>query len=124
MADLLSSISVILVFLTFLFNAIEKEVNEIIAERKPEIAQKAKRSQFEDRLRKLLWLKVLPITIIYIVVFYSLLPEAISILMTSCFSFWDFDELTTIFIFIEIGLLGLTFYAVSKLWQVIVKFRE
>jgi H+/gluconate symporter-like permease len=124
MADLLSSIGVILVFLTFLFNSIEKEVSEKIRERKPEISQVEKRKQFNSELLKLFWLKTLPITIIYVITFYSLLPKAVHLLATSHFSIWHFDELATIFIFIELGLLGLTIFAISKSWQLIKKYRE
>ncbi len=124
MADLLSSISVLLVFLTFLFNTIEKEVTEKIANRKPETQQTEAHKQFNNELWKLLFLRTLPVTIIFIVTFYSLLPRAIQILTTSKFSFWNFDELNTIFIFIEFGLLGLTIYASTKTIQLIKKVRE
>lgn len=124
MADLLSSISVLLVFLTFLFNTIEKEVTEKIAKRKPETQQTEARKQFNNELWKLLFLRTLPVTIIFIITFYSLLPRAIQILTTSKFSFWNFDELNTIFIFIELGLLGLTIYASTKTIQLIKKVRE
>ncbi|MGN6196938.1 MAG: hypothetical protein ACTHOB_18500 [Ginsengibacter sp.] len=124
MADLLSSISVLLVFLTFLFNSIEKEVNEKILERKPEKAQTEKRKKFDKELLKLLWLKTLPVTLIYIITFYSLLPRAIHVLTNSRFSIWSFDELTTIFIFIELGLFGLALFATTKSWQLIKKYRE
>lgn len=124
MADLLTSISVLLVFLTFLFNTIEKEVTEKIAKRKPETQQTKARKQFNNELWKLLFLRILPVTIIFIVTFYSLLPRAIQILTTSKFSFWNFDELNTIFIFIELGLLGLTIYASTKTFQLIKKVRE
>ncbi|MCZ7609665.1 MAG: hypothetical protein M5U17_05815 [Ignavibacterium sp.] len=124
MSDILSSISVLLVFLTFLFNAIEKEVSEKIIQRKPEVQQTEARRQFNNELLKLLFLKTLPVTIIFIITFYSLLPKAIHIITTSKFSFWQFDELNTIFVFIELGLLGLTIYATTKTVQLIKKVKE
>jgi hypothetical protein len=124
MADLLSAISVLLVFLTFLFNGIEKEVSVKINQRKPTIAQAEARRQFNNDTLKLLLLKTLPVTLIYIVTFYSLLPRAVHILRTSELSFWHFDELNTIFVFIEIGLLGLTIFATTKAYQLIKKYRN
>lgn len=121
MDDLLSAISVLLVFLTFLFNSIEKEVSEMISQRKPEIEQIEKRKLFNKELWKLLFLKTLPVTIIFVITFYSLLPKAFSIINASYLSFWDFDALNTIFVFIEIGLLGLTIFALSKTIQLINK---
>lgn len=124
MTDLLSALSVLLVFLTFLFNAIEKEISEKINQRKPEQAQKEKRKYFNKQLLKLLFLKALPITLIYIVTFYSLLPKTVKVISASKISFWNFNELNTIFVFVEIGLLGLTIYASIKTLQLIKKILE
>lgn len=124
MADLLSAVSVLLVFLTFLFNGIEKEVSEQLAKRKPTGAQVEARRQFQKETLKLLLLKTFPVTIIFIVTFYSLLPTALHILTTSRIALWSFNELNTIFVFIEIGLFGLTVFAIIKLVQLIRKYRE
>jgi hypothetical protein len=124
MADLLSAISVLLVFLTFLLSGIEKDVTEKILQRKPTEAQKEARRHFNNDILKLLLLKTLPVTLIYIATFYSLLPKAVHILATSKLSFWHFDELNTIFVFIEIGLLGLTLFASTKVLQLIKKYNE
>ena len=124
MADLLSAISVLLVFLTFLLNGIEKEVSENVLKKKPPAAQKEARNQFNNDTLKLLLLKTFPVTLIYIATFYSLLPKAVRIITTSKFSFWNFDELNTIFVFIETGLLGLTIFATTKAYQLIKKYYE
>lgn len=124
MADLLSAISVLLVFLTFLLNGIEKDVNEKILQRKPNEAQTEARRKFNIDILKLLFLKTLPLTLIYIATFYSLLPKAFHIMRISKFAFWYFDELNTIFIFIEIGLLCLTIFASTKVYQLYKKYKE
>jgi len=124
MADLLSSISVLLVFLTFLFNSIEKDVTEKINQRKPEPAQTMKLRQYYNELWKLIFLRTLPVTLIFIVIFYSLLPRTIHIIITSEVAFWQFDELKTIFVFIEFGLLGLSIYATKQTIQLLKKARE
>ena len=124
MADLLSAISVLLVFLTFLFNGIEKEVSEKVFQRKPPASQADALKKFNAETLKLLLLKTLPVTIIFIVTFYSLLPRAVHILTTSKLTLWNFDELNTIFVFIETGLLGLTIFATSKAFDLIKKYRE
>lgn len=114
MGDLLSAISVLLVFLTFLFNSVEKEVSAKIALRKPDQAQKEARRQFNNELLKLLFLKILPINTIYAVIFYALLPKTVHLITTSNFSLWQFDPFNTIYVFIELGFLGLTIYAMIK----------
>jgi hypothetical protein len=124
MADLLSAISVFLVFLTFLLNSIEKEVSDILSTRKPEAAQSEKLKRYKADLRRIFFLKTLPISIIYLITFYILLPDTIYIISSSTLNLWDFDELKTLFVFIELGILGLTIYAIIKNYQLFEKIKE
>lgn len=124
MADLLSAISVLLVFLTFLLNSIEEKVSEKVTQRKPTEAQAEARKQFNNDTLRLLWIKTFPVILIFIVTFYSLLPKAIHIIKTSSLAFWNFDELNTIFVFIETGLLGLTIFAITKAYALTKKYYE
>lgn len=124
MADLLSAISVFLVFLTFLLNSIEKEVSDILSTRKPEAAQADRLKRYKADLRRIFFLKTLPISIIYLITFYILLPDAIYIISSSTLNLWDFDELKTLFVFIELGILGLTIYAIMKTYQLFEKIKE
>ncbi|MCH7410683.1 hypothetical protein MM239_14845 [Belliella sp. DSM 111904] len=124
MADLLSAISVFLVFMTFLLNSIEKEVSDILSTRKPEAAQTDKLNRYRADLKRIFYLKTLPISIIYLITFYILLPDTINIISTSTLNFWGFDELKTLFVFIELGILGLTVYAIIKTYQLLDKIRE
>ncbi|HUI30371.1 MAG TPA: hypothetical protein VLX91_09145 [Candidatus Acidoferrales bacterium] len=124
MSDLFSAIGVLLIFLTMLLSAIEKDIGRIIELRKPEPAQEVKRKQFTRELLKLLLLKTLPVTAIFIVTFYSLLPITIEIVTTSRFSLWHFDELKTIFVFVELGIFGLTIYAIIESVQLVKKLIE
>ncbi len=124
MAELLSGISVLLVFLVYLLNEIQKSVNEKVSKKMPPQIQCEARKQFTKELLEILLLKAIPVTLVYIVVFYSLLPKVFHIFSISQFSFWYFDELNTIFVFIELGLLGLTIFSVIKVVQLILKYRE
>ena len=120
----LSAIGILLVFLIILFNGIEKDVTEIVVLRKPPEAQKKARQKFNNDILILLLLKAVPATLIYFVTFYSLLPKTFHIMSTSKFSLYQFDELNTIFVFIEFGLLGFTIFAISKVYQLIKKYIE
>jgi|GEM_PF-1570578 hypothetical protein len=124
MGDLLSAISVFLIFLTFLFNSIEKEVLDTLAIRKPEYAQADKLNRYKTDLKRLLFLKSLPITLIFLISFYVLLPKTITIIKTSKIDFWNFDELKTLFVFIEIGVFGLTSYTTIKTSQLYIKLKD
>lgn len=111
MGDLLSSISVLLVFLTFLLNSIEQRVDEMLSARVPLKNLQSERKQFMSEIRALLFLRTLPVTFIFGIVFYTMLPKTVDILMHSEFSWWTFDALSTILVFLELGLLGLMLYA-------------
>jgi CBS domain containing-hemolysin-like protein len=124
MADLLSAISVFLVFLTFLLNSIEKEVLEALSTRKPETSQTVRLNKYKTDLKRLLYLKSLPVSLIYLVSFYVLLPDTIKIISSSTLNFWDFDELNTLFVFIELGLLGLTIYSIIRTFQLFKKIKK
>jgi len=67
---------------------------------------------------------MLPISIIYLITFYILLPDTVKIISTSTLNIWDFDELNTLFVFIELGILGLTIYAIMKTYQLFEKLKK
>jgi hypothetical protein len=124
MADLLSAISVFLVFLTFLLNSIEKEVSDILSTRKPEVAQTDRLIRYKSDLKRIFYLKTLPISIIYLITFYILLPDTVKIISISTLNICDFDELKTLFVFIELGILGLTIYSFLKTYQLFEKIKD
>ena len=119
MSDLLSSISVFIVFLGFLLALIEKDVVTILKKTKPPIAQQEALNRHKKEVCKTLFLKAIPIALVFIITSYSLLPKATEIVMNSHFEIWSFDTLNTIFIFIEFGLLGLSVYAIINVVQLI-----
>jgi flagellar biosynthesis protein FlhB len=124
MADTLSAISVLLVFLTFLFHLIENKVSAIIEEKKPDEAKTTEVKKYYYKLNQTLFLKLIPITFIYLVAFYVLLPTTVNIIRNSTFSLWNFDALETLFVCIEAGLLGLTIYAIYRIIELIKKINK
>ncbi|WP_147379538.1 hypothetical protein [Culturomica massiliensis] len=120
MAETLSAVSVLLVFLTVLLSSIEQNVETILSKR-PQQEHKDKMRKYKRKIKNILCFKLIPISLIYTIVFYTLLPSTIEIISVSTFSFWHFDTLNTIFVFVEVGLLGLVIYSISK---VITLFQE
>lgn len=120
MAETLSAISVLLVFVTVLLSSIEQNVETILSKR-PQQEHKDKMRKYKRKIKNILCFKLIPISLIYTIVFYTLLPSTIEIISVSTFSFWHFDTLNTIFVFVEVGLLGLVIYSISK---VITLFQE
>jgi hypothetical protein len=124
MNDIISAVSVLLVFLTFLLNAIEKEANDFIDKQAPDSTKSLALASFKTGLKKVLFFKVFPITVIFSITFYTLLPVAVKIIKTSKFSYWNFNTLNTLFLFVELGVLGLLSYSLWKLVQLIKKLNE
>jgi hypothetical protein len=124
MADILSAISVLLVFLTFLLNGLQKDVDELLEARKPPEAQEEKLKQVNNTLLKLLWLKAIPVCLVFAVIFYLLLPKAIDIVSKDQLSLWNFDTLSTLFVFIEIGVFGLAVFGIFKACQLVGKYNS
>ena len=124
MGDLLSSISVLLVFLTFLLNGLQQQAEEILEIAKPGIDQQAKTKKINNKILGFFWLKCLPVSLIFGLIFYILLPKTVSIIINSSFNIWNFDILNTVFFLIEIGVLGLTLFSIIKSIQIINKYYE
>ncbi len=119
--EILSSISVLLVFLTILVTYLSTELNAILEEAKPDAGKPTGRNKFIKRLRFILFFKSLPITLTFLSVTYTLLPTTIEFLHTSNLALWDFDSLKTIFVIVELGLVGFTIYSLIQTIRLIVK---
>ena len=101
-------------------SSIEQNVETILSKR-PQQEHKDKMRKYKKKIKNILYFKLIPVFLIYTIVFYTLLPSTIEIISVSTFSFWHFDTLNTIFVFVEVGLLGLVIYSISK---VITLFQE
>lgn len=120
MGDFLSSISILLVFLSVLFNFIQGNVNATLKKLTPDVEKITDR---ETRRIELRWtlLKSFLITLAFGLVFYILLPKTLEIISISKFVIWGFDALATILTFIELGLGGFTIYGIIQTSRVIGK---
>ncbi len=124
MGDLLSAVSILLVFLGYLFNSIDKEVGSALAEIRPDAAQTNKRADFKRKQQRVLFSKAVPITIAFAVVSYCLLPQIIEVIQSSRIAFWKFDTLKTLLVLIEfcfIGLTGFSFWRTLALGRFILQ---
>lgn len=124
MDELLSAISVFLVFLIYLLNSIEKETVESLRNRMPEIEQTEKLKTYISDLKIILYGKIMPASFVFLITFYILLPKTIKIIFSSSLIFWDFDELKTLFVFIEFGLLYLSYNGLKMTFKLFNKLRK
>lgn len=124
MSDILSAISVFLVFLTFLLKTIDEDISFLIKERNPLPDKPIETRSFKNRSYKLLFLKAIPITFIYSATAYCLLPKTIHLMRHGRIDFWTFDPLNTLFIFIELGIIALAIYAGYKTIKLVSKIKS
>lgn len=106
MADLLAAISVLLVFLTLLLGGMQKDSELLLKTTPPPAAQESNYNDFRGKVRWQIF-KSFIITVIFLLIFWTLLPHTVKIMGTSKFAPWNFDELPTVFVLIETGILGM-----------------
>jgi hypothetical protein len=111
MSDILAGISILLVFLTVLLSFISNGINDLLRTPKPGTARAEARVEFNSKLRFALFAQSIPVTLVFILVWYVLLPQTATIISTCHFDIWNFDTLKTIFVLIELGVLGFIIYS-------------
>ena len=121
MSDILSSVSVIFIFLTILLNFINKEVDNLLDKNIPDTEKKVERQNFRHNLYHTLLFKSFPISLIFLLVFYLFLPETINIVNNSKFDIWNFKLIPTVLFFIESGFLVLMIYSFYKFFKLLRK---
>jgi len=106
MGDILSAISVLLVFLTLLLSGIQTDSDALLKTNAPLTTQTENYDAFRKRV---FWqiAKCLVVTIIFFLIFWTLLPHTCKIIGHSRFAIWDFDELPTVFVLINTGVFGM-----------------
>lgn len=121
--DIISAVSVLLIFLTFLMNGIKENIDKLLGVKK-ESAKKNLANELNKKLISTLFLQALPVTIIFLSVFWIIFPKAWTIVKTSHISLWSFNEMNTLYVLIELGLLGMLLFAGVKTIQVLLKWFE
>lgn len=121
MEPIIVGISVLLVFLTFLLHGVTERVAELI--KKPKVESKKKETdELNKQLSFVFFYQSLPVTFIYFTVFWVILPRTWMIITTYEFRLWGFDELSTLYVLMDIGLFGMFLFAANKSRQVISKW--
>jgi hypothetical protein len=120
MESIISALSVLLIFIVILYNFVEADVKKHLNNEKPREEEKISRKKYLKNLRLILF-KSLAINIVFLLAIYVLLPSSVMIITQSTLDFWKFDPLNTIFIFIELGLIGFFIYGIIRISQIIIK---
>jgi hypothetical protein len=118
MDSIISALSVLLIFILICYNYVDVDIKKYINKEKPSEVEKHARRKYISELRVTL-LKSVVINLIFLFVSYLLLPKVWEIITISEFTIWDFDLLNTIFVLIEIGLVGLMSFGIYRTFQII-----
>ncbi len=116
--NLLSALSLIIVFQTVAFGIFHNEAEAFVRKSKPSVDRVTERSKYESERKNLLW-KTTGLALSLLLMFYLLLPNTIEIYKTTQLSFWNFDLLETLLILIEIYLLLFLLLALLMILRIV-----
>lgn len=116
-------VSVLLVFLTFLLHGITERINDL-KDKPKSTARKTETDALNKKLYYLFTFQALPVTLIYLCVFWVIMPRTVEIMRTYEFNIWSFNELATIYVLIDFGLFGMFLFAAVKAIQTAAKWFE
>jgi len=117
MGDIFSAISIILVFVTVIFDVFAKESNDFLANENRDKDKPTALTNFKEKRWKLI-LKLSVVLFFYVLFFWLLLPGSIEIIKFSKINLWNFDLIKTFYVLINFGTLiyiGLTFNYLHKI---------
>jgi hypothetical protein len=120
MNDILSSLSIILVFVTVALDLFIREAIEFQKQIPPDKEKKSLVNEYRNQRIGIL-IKLYGTLIFYALIFYLVLPKSIDIIKSSRLTFWDFDILNSFFILINIALLIFILIACIQIFKVCYK---
>ncbi len=124
MGDVLSAVSVLIVFATVFLNLLSRKVDHIVQQTRPSAAEHNARRELIVKFRRILFGMALPLSLSLSVISYILLPTSINIIVKSSFSLWEFDVLNTLYLAIQTGLLVLMSLSIVLFIRLIRRYRE
>lgn len=107
MSDIISIISLILTLLTFLFNLAWPDIKNTLDQDDHINGSQAKQRQ-REKINKTIYLKAMPMLASFVLVFYTTLPKAVEIILSSKLTIWNFNIENTIYVMIVYSLLAFT----------------
>jgi hypothetical protein len=117
-ADYFDAIGLVLVFSFVLFDLWHPKIDALITEPIPDAAKQDNVRKHAEKLQRGFWIKSFPLSLIYVGLFYLMLPQVIEVINTSRLNFWQFDILRTAFILVTCFLIyfgGWSIYLGGKL---------
>lgn len=124
MSDVLSAVSILIVFGTVFLDLVSRRVDSIVGQRRPSSQEHNARTALVREFRKTLFAMALPLSMGLFVLAYLLLPTSILVVRESSISLWNFDILSTLFLAVHAGVIVLFFLSLALLVRLLRRFRE
>jgi hypothetical protein len=121
MTDIISAISLVLTIIALTFNSQVAEIKNILEEMDYDKSLPMSRKFQRNKVLKAISVKAVPLFLAFWILFYTLLPEAINIILNSKVSFWNFNAVTTLFVFVELIILLFAMRAFYVLFKLLIK---
>ncbi len=124
MTDIISASSLVFTIIALTFNSQIAEIKVILEERDYDKSSPASRKYQRGKVLKAILVKAVPLFLAFWILFYILLPETITLILNSRLSFWHFNAVTTLFIFIELIILIFAIRAFYILIKLLIKAKN
>ena len=104
MGDIFSAIGILLVFATVALDFFVKEVQTFDKKTIPDAAQIIRLKEYRQEKYSIIY-KLLGVFVFYLILFWLLIPKSVEIFKTSRFDIWDFNVISTFYVFINFCIL-------------------
>lgn len=122
MNEAISSLGLLIVFITVLFNVISKDVDFFLS--KDIYGPSTPNShKIYKKFQKIIWLKTGFLILLMFFVSYLLLPSVIDIILSSDFSLWHFDIDKTLFVAVELFLIVFTVFSFELFVKLVKQYK-
>lgn len=124
MTDIISAVSLVLTIIALTFNNQVAEIKDILDEKNYDKSLQKSRKLQRDKALKAIFIKAGPLFLAFWILFYILLPTASSIIFNGRISLWNFDTITTLFVFIEFIILLFAIRSAYMLTRLLIKVKN
>lgn len=124
MSEILAILSILIALMTFLFDLVYPKVTKILETSIPDKSRIEERKETRRGIFLILISRLLPILLLFLILFYLCLPTTIEVCTNSMFDLWGFDILKSFFVLLEF--IVFVFVAITGilLLRVINKYRS
>ena len=102
MSEIISASSLILTIIALTFNSQVNKINDILDEEEYDRSLPSSRNFQKRKVLVTILLKAVPLFLAFWILFYILLPKSYNIIQNGSLNLWDFDTVSTLFVFVEI----------------------